>query len=85
MNTNFSSPKFKSNSNFYTLGWNNHSNFSWQAQVIGNYALQFDKLQNPEYSQFDNQASHPSNTQAIAGLKELIGLKNIQLSINLTQ
>jgi hypothetical protein len=60
MNTNFSSPEFKSNSNFYTLEWNNHSNFSWQAQVIGNYALQFDKLQNLEYSQFDNQASHPS-------------------------
>jgi hypothetical protein len=60
MNTNFSNPEFESNSNFYTLGWNNHSNFSWQAQVTRNYTPQFDELQNHEYSQFDNQAFHPS-------------------------
>jgi hypothetical protein len=45
MNTNFSNPKFDSNSNFYHLDWSNHSNFSWQALPW-------------EYPQFDDQSSH---------------------------
>jgi hypothetical protein len=31
MNTNFSSPGFELNSNFYNPDWSNHPNFSWQA------------------------------------------------------
>ena len=58
MNTNFSSPGFESNSNFYyNLDWSNHFDFSWQAHAIGNYAPQVDELQHPDYPQFDNQFS----------------------------
>jgi hypothetical protein len=34
MNTNFSSPEFDSNSNFYNSDWSNHLDFSWQAQPL---------------------------------------------------
>jgi hypothetical protein len=61
MNTNFSSPGFDSNSNFYNSDWSNHSNFSWQAQAMGNCAPQFQKLHHSEYLQFDDQSSHPSS------------------------
>jgi hypothetical protein len=61
MNTNFSSSGFESNSNFYTLDWSNHSNFSWQAHVTGNFVPQVSELHHPEYLQFDNQSSHPSS------------------------
>jgi hypothetical protein len=61
MNTNFSSPGFDSNSNFYNGDWSNHSDFSWQAQAMGNCAPQFQELRHSEYSQFDDQSSHPSS------------------------
>ena len=54
------SPTFDSNSNFYNPGWSNHSDFLWQAQATGNYALQCHELHQPEYPQFDNQVLHPS-------------------------
>jgi hypothetical protein len=57
MNTNFSSLGLEANSNFYNLEWSNHSDLSWQAQAMGNYAPQFDELQHPKYPQFDNQGS----------------------------
>jgi hypothetical protein len=60
MKINFSSPGFEPNSNFYNLDWSNHSNFSWQAQVTGDYAPQYHELHHPEYLQFDDQSSHPS-------------------------
>jgi hypothetical protein len=49
MNNNFSSPRFESNSNFYNSNWSNHSDFSWQAQAIRNYAPQYYELHHPEY------------------------------------
>jgi hypothetical protein len=61
MNTNFSSPMYDSNSNFYNPDWSNHSDFSWQAQAMGNYAPQFQELHHSEYPQFDDQSSHPSS------------------------
>jgi hypothetical protein len=61
MNTSFSSPVFKSNSNFYNADWNNHPYFSWHAHATGNYAPQVEELHHLDYSQFDNQfSSHPS-------------------------
>jgi len=44
MNINFSSPVFKSNSNFYNQDWSNHLDFSWQAQAMRNCAPQFLEL-----------------------------------------
>jgi hypothetical protein len=61
MNTNFSNLGFELNSNFYTPDWSNHSDFSWQAHAIGNYAPQVDELHHPEYLQFNNQFSTPSS------------------------
>jgi hypothetical protein len=61
MNTNFSSPGFESNSNFYNLDWSNHLDFSWQAQAMGNSAPQYLDPHHPEYPQFNNQSSHPSS------------------------
>jgi hypothetical protein len=61
MNTNFSSPGFESNFNFYNPDWSNHPNFLWQAQAMRNCAPQFQELHHPEYLQFDNQSSHPSS------------------------
>jgi hypothetical protein len=61
MNTNFSSRRFDSNSNFYNPDWGKHSDFSWQAQAMGNCAPQFQKLHHSEYPQFDDQSSHPSS------------------------
>lgn len=61
MNSNFSSPGFESNFNFYNPDWSNHSDFSWQAQAMGNCAPQFQELHYPNYPQFDNQSSHPSS------------------------
>jgi len=61
MNTNFSSPWFDSNSNVYNSNWSNHSDFSWQAQAMGNCAPQFQELHHFEYMQFDDQSSHPSS------------------------
>jgi hypothetical protein len=58
MNINFSSLGFDSNSNVYNLDWNNHSNFSWQAQAIENCAPHFHELHHPEYPQFNDQSSH---------------------------
>jgi hypothetical protein len=57
MNTNFSSSGFDSNSNFYNPDWSNHSDFSWQAQAMGNCAPQFQKMHHSEYLQF-NTSSH---------------------------
>jgi hypothetical protein len=50
MNTNFSSPGFESNSNFYNPDWSNHSDFLWQAHGTKNYAPQVDELHHPDYS-----------------------------------
>jgi len=61
MNTNFSNLGFDSNSNFYNSDWSNHSDFSWQAQAMGNCAPQYHELHHPEYSQFDNQSFHHSS------------------------
>jgi hypothetical protein len=61
MNTNFSSPEFDSNSNFYNSDWSDHPDFSWQAQAMGNCAPQSQELHHPDYPQFDNQSSHPSS------------------------
>jgi hypothetical protein len=61
MNTNFSNLGFDSNSNFYNPDWSNHSDFSWQAQAMGNYAPQYHELHHPEYPQFDHQSSNPSS------------------------
>jgi hypothetical protein len=61
MNTNFSSPGFDSNSNFYNSDWSNHSDFSWQAQAMRNCAPQFQELHHPEYLQFENQVLNPSS------------------------
>ena len=60
MNTNFLSQGFESHPNFYTLNWNNHSDLSWYARSMGNYALQSDELYYPEYPQFDNHSFIPS-------------------------
>jgi hypothetical protein len=61
MNTNFSSPRFKSNSNFYNSDWSNHSNFSWQTQATRNYAPPHNELHYPKYLQFENQVLNPSS------------------------
>jgi hypothetical protein len=61
MNTSFSSPGFDSNSNFYNPDWSNHSGFSWQAHVTGNFAPQSHGLHHPEYPQSDNPFSDPSS------------------------
>jgi hypothetical protein len=61
MNTNFSSSGFDSNSNFYNSDWSDHPDFSWQAQAMKNCAPHFQELYYPDYSQFDNQSSHPSS------------------------
>jgi hypothetical protein len=61
MSTNFFNPGSKSNSNFYTLDWSNHSNFLWLAHATDNCAPQVDELNQPEYPQFDNQFSTPSS------------------------
>jgi hypothetical protein len=66
MNTNFSSPGFDSNSNFYNPDWSDHPDFSWQAQAMGNCAPQFQELRHPDYLQFDNQSSHPSSYNYLA-------------------
>jgi hypothetical protein len=61
MNTNFSSPGFESNSNFYNSDRSNYPDFLWQAHATENYAPQVDELQHPDYPQFDNQfSSYPS-------------------------
>jgi hypothetical protein len=65
MNLNFSSLGFESNSNFYNLDWSNHPDFSWQAKVMENCALQFHELHHPEYQQFENQVLHPSSYDPI--------------------
>jgi hypothetical protein len=70
MNTNFSSPKFDSNSDFYNSDWSNHPDFSWQAQAIGNCAPQFQELHYLDYPQFDNQSSHPSSYNYPASLSQ---------------
>jgi hypothetical protein len=61
MNTNFSSPRFNSNSNVYNPNWSNSSDFSWHAQAMGNYAPQYNELHYTEYQQFDTQSSHTSS------------------------
>jgi hypothetical protein len=62
MNTSFSSLGFESNSNFYNPDWsNNHSDFLWQAHVVGNYAPQSHGLHHSEYPQSDNPFSIPSS------------------------
>jgi hypothetical protein len=66
MNTNFSSPEFDSNFNFYNSDWSNHPDFSWQAQAIGNCAPQFQELHYLDYPQFNNQSSHPSSYNYLA-------------------
>jgi hypothetical protein len=59
VNTNFSSPRFDVNPNFYNPDWSNHPDFSWQAQAMGNFAPQFQELHHLDYPQFDSQSSHP--------------------------
>jgi hypothetical protein len=49
MNINFSSSGSELNSNFYTPDCSSHSDFSWQAHAIGNYALQSYGLHHFEY------------------------------------
>jgi len=66
MNTNFSSPGFDSNSNFYNSDWRDYPDFSWQAQAMGNCAPQFQELHHPDYPQFDNQSSHPLSYNYLA-------------------
>jgi hypothetical protein len=66
MNTNFSSPEFDSNSNFYNSDYSNHPDFSWQAQAIGNFAPQFQELHHSDFPKFDNQSSHPSSYNYLA-------------------
>jgi hypothetical protein len=61
MNTNFSSPRFESNSNFYNPDWSYHSDFLWQAHATGNYAPQSYGLHYLEYPQSDNPSSNPSS------------------------
>jgi len=61
MITNFSNLGFDSNSNFYNPDQSNHSDFSWQAQAMGNYAPQYHELHHPEYPQFDHQCCNPSS------------------------
>jgi hypothetical protein len=70
MNTNFSSPEFDSNFNFYNSNWSNHPDFSLQAQAIGNYAPQFQELHHSDYPQFDNQSSHPSSYNYLASFSQ---------------
>jgi hypothetical protein len=60
MNTNFFSLGCELNSNFYTLDWSNHSDFSWQDHATRNYAPQSYGLHHPEYSQSDNPSSNSS-------------------------
>jgi hypothetical protein len=60
MNINVSSLGFESNLNFYNLDWSNHTDFSWQAQVMRNCAPQFHELHHTEYPQFETQVLHPS-------------------------
>jgi hypothetical protein len=61
MNTNFFSPGYDSNFNFYNPDWSNHSDFSWRVQAMGHCAPQFQELHHSEYPQFDDQSSHPSS------------------------
>ena len=59
LNTNFSDQGFESHSNSYTPNRNNHSDVSWFAHAMGNYALQSDELHHPEYLQFNTHSSMP--------------------------
>jgi hypothetical protein len=61
MNINFSSSRSKLNSNFNTPDWSNHSDFSWQAHTIKNFAPQSYGLHYSEYPQSDNPFSDPSS------------------------
>jgi hypothetical protein len=61
LNTSFSSPGFKSNSNFYNPDWSNHSDFSWHDHATENFAPQVDELHHPEYPQFNNHFSSHSS------------------------
>ena len=61
LNTNFSDQRFESHSNSYTPNQNNHSDVSWFAHVMGNYALQYDELHHLEYPQFNTHSSMPSS------------------------
>ena len=49
LNTNFSDQGFESHSNSYTPNRDNHSDVSWYAHALGNYAFQPDELHHPEY------------------------------------
>jgi hypothetical protein len=66
MNINFSSPGFESNSNFYNPDWSNHSDFSWHAQAMRNYAPQYHEHHHPEYPQFNHQSSYHSSYNYLA-------------------
>jgi hypothetical protein len=61
MNINFSCLRFELDSNFYNQDWSNHSDFSWQAQAMENYAPQCHDQYHLEYLQFDSQSSHHSS------------------------
>jgi hypothetical protein len=94
LKTSFSSPGFKSNSNFYNPDWSNHFDFSWHDHAMENSAPQVDELQNPEYPQFDNQfSSHlsfdylPKQSSLEETLKEfmeLVGQPTIPASNDLS-
>jgi hypothetical protein len=80
LNTNFSSPGFESNSNFYNPDWSNHSDFSWHDHATENFAPQVDELHHPEYPQFENHFSshsydYPLETSSLEDtLKEFMEL-----------
>jgi hypothetical protein len=61
LNINFSEQGFESHSNFYTPNRNNHSDVSWYACAMGNYALQSHELYHLEYPQFNTHSSMPSS------------------------
>jgi hypothetical protein len=94
MNTSFSSFGFESNSKFYNPDWSNHSDFSWHAHAMENYAPQVDELHHLDYLQFDNQfSSHPSYDyppkqysleETLKEFMELVGQPTIHVSQELS-
>jgi hypothetical protein len=72
MNTNFSSPGFDSNSNFYNPDWSDHPDFSWQAQAMRNCVPQFQELHHPDYPQFNDQSSHRPASSSQSTLEDTL-------------
>jgi hypothetical protein len=84
MNSNFSSPGFESNSNFYNPDWSNYLDFSWQAQVMGNSAPLYLDPHHLKYPQFDNQSSHPSSYNYPASFSQSTLEDTLKVFIELT-